>query len=435
MQRFWRRHGQSWVSLDRLTLASRASIPSADHWTILPDRFALSHTFVQLTTLAELQSADGQAALLEAATLAPDEAAYLSAHKRLSKRYPAALARAAIETVLLRRSAARKFAHPEGMFFTREALEQATSEPIARHHAARFAGLGVVADLCCGSGGDALALAARAHVVAVDRDPLHLRMCGLNLAAHGLADRATLLEGDVLTLPLPPIDGAFIDPDRRSGGRRVLSVERYAPPLSAVLARLPPGLPVGVKLAPGLDRAELDGHPGEVEFISFDGELREAVLWSGPLAGPRHRATLLPSGETLFAPEPDPMPLAEEPTGFLYEPDSAVIRADLVGLLAERLDARPIDEGLALLSADESPTTPFARVHAIEATLPPRPKAVRAYLREHGIGRVQVRRHGVEIDVADFERQLRLDGPEFRTVMLTRVLGRMVALVLDATIH
>ena len=200
---------------------------------------------MQLSTLDALRSPTGQAALLEAATLAPDEAAYLRAHNRLTKRYPADLARAAIETVLLRRKAARKFMHPEGMFFTRETLEQATAEPIARHRAARFAGLGVVADLCCGIGGDALALASVVHVVAVDRDPLHLRMCGLNLEALGLADRATLLEGDVLTLALPPIDGAFIDPDRRTEGRRVLGVERYAPPLSAVLARLPTGLPVG----------------------------------------------------------------------------------------------------------------------------------------------------------------------------------------------
>jgi len=126
---------------------------------------------VQLTTLDALRSPAGEAALLEAATLAPDEAAYLKAHERLRKRYPADLAQAAIETVLLRRKAARKFAHPEGMFFTRDALEQATTEPLARYRAARFAGLGVVADLCCGIGGDALALARVAHVIAVDRDP------------------------------------------------------------------------------------------------------------------------------------------------------------------------------------------------------------------------------------------------------------------------
>jgi hypothetical protein len=129
--------------------------------TILLDRFAVGRSFVQLSTLDALRSPEGEAALLEAAALTPDESAYLKAHKRLAKRYPAELARAAIETVLLRRKAARKFAHPESMFFTRDALEQATSEPIARHRAARFEGLGVVADLCCGIGGDALALAAR----------------------------------------------------------------------------------------------------------------------------------------------------------------------------------------------------------------------------------------------------------------------------------
>ena len=149
-------------------------------------------------------------------------------------------------------------------------------------------------------------------------------------------------------------------------------------------------------------------------------------------APPGHAAAL--RRDAVRADDPPPMPLAEEPGGFLYEPDSAVIRADLVGLLAEQLDAWPIDDGLALLSADEPRHAVRARSTPSRRRCRPRPKAVREYLREHGVGRVQVRRHGVEIDVAGFRAAGAARRRGFRTVMLTRVLGRMVALVLAATI-
>ena len=60
------------------------------------------------------------------------------------------------------------------MWFERTGLEQATAEPVARHKARRFAGrTATVIDLCCGIGGDTLALADWAEVVAVDLDETH----------------------------------------------------------------------------------------------------------------------------------------------------------------------------------------------------------------------------------------------------------------------
>ncbi|MGH3867633.1 MAG: hypothetical protein ACRDQ4_16155 [Pseudonocardiaceae bacterium] len=70
----------------------------------------------------------------------------------------------------------------------RLARVEVTSEVIARHRARRFEGAARVADLCCGIGGDLLALAGRRDVLAVDRDPLHLRMATLNADAYGVAD-------------------------------------------------------------------------------------------------------------------------------------------------------------------------------------------------------------------------------------------------------
>ncbi|MDT7681384.1 MAG: hypothetical protein QOG57_1694, partial [Pseudonocardiales bacterium] len=113
----------------------------------------------------------------------------------LRREFPAELVTAALAQYELRQRARAKFTRAESMWLTRDGLEQASSEPIARHRATRYAGARRVADLCCGIGGDLVALAgvgayasadttasspsdttAAVELVAVDRDPLHLRM-------------------------------------------------------------------------------------------------------------------------------------------------------------------------------------------------------------------------------------------------------------------
>src|SRR5262249_25721522 len=203
--------------------------------------------------------------------------------KRLHRRHGADLARAALETVLLRQRAGAKFSRAASMYFTREALEQASGEGVARHRAQRFRGLGRVGDLGCSVGGDTLALAERGEVVGVERDPLRLAMARQNLAAHGLGERAAFVEGDLLSLPLPGVAARFFGPGRRAGGGRRRSVAEYEPPLDTVRRWLPHVPALAVKVAPGVSRADLAGYDAEAEFLSAGGELKECVLWFGPL--------------------------------------------------------------------------------------------------------------------------------------------------------
>ena len=101
----------------------------------------------------------GQAALAAATALSPTEETFLTHLTRLQKTWPAPLAKAALETAILRGKARAKFSRAAAMYFTREALEQASGERISRYRAARYAGLGRVADLGCGIGGDSVGLA------------------------------------------------------------------------------------------------------------------------------------------------------------------------------------------------------------------------------------------------------------------------------------
>ena len=130
--------------------------------------------------LARLQTAEGERALESAATALETDSDFLRASQRLTPAFGDRLARAAVEQVQLRRRAIGKFPRAERLFFTREGLEQATAEPVARLRAARFGDRQRVFDFGCGLGGDALQLAVASQVVAIDRDPLRLRIVAAN---------------------------------------------------------------------------------------------------------------------------------------------------------------------------------------------------------------------------------------------------------------
>lgn len=347
----------------------------------------------------------------------------------LRRRYDPGLVAAAVTQVRLRERARTKFGpDADRMFFTAEGLEQATRAVVAERHAARFvrAGADRVLDLCCGIGGDLLAFArAGLHATGVDRDPDTVEVARANLAALGLP--GTVLVRDAAVDPAWP--AAWVDPARRSGGRRVFDPRAYSPPLSFV-HELAAAVPLtGAKVAPGIPHHAVP--PGaEAEWVSVGGEVKEAALWFGPLATAVRRATVLPSGDTLVRSGAGPPPVGP-PGEWLYEPDGAVIRA---GLVAEVVAALPggrlLDPTIAYVAADGAVATPYARAWRVTDVLPFSLARLRALLRARGVGRVTVKKRGSAVDPEALRRQLRLagSGPE-AVVVLTRVAGARTVLV------
>jgi len=394
--------------------------------------------------LAGLTSAEGTALLgrLAGQPATPETALRLGA--RLREEYPAALVAAALSQHELRIAAQGKFSRAAGMFFTRDGLEQASAELISAHRAPRYAGAGRVADLCCGIGGDLLALAGQHDVLAVDRDPVHLRMALANAAAYGVADRVTVRQADVREAALDGVDAVFIDPARRSGRGRLRPGDSE-PPLAWCLGLADRVPRVGIKAAPGVARDAVP--PGwELEFVAVGRDLKEATAWSpalaspvtgpvtspalaGPaLAGRATRATVLPGGHTLVPQPGPPVPVAP-PGPYLLDPNPAVTRAGLVAELARAAGAWQIDGRIAFLCTETPVATPFARTLRVTGSLPWNHRAVAARLRELGIGAVDIRRRGLAGDVDQVRRQLKLSGPGRATLVMTRAADRPWALI------
>lgn len=385
---------------------------------------------------AWLSGPEGQALLAGLAGLDLDEAHTLRLITDLRRRVPPDIAGAALTLARLRQRAAAKFSRAEALFFTPEALEQASSEPVAAWRARRLAPYRRVADLCCGIGGDALALAADPGValVALDRDPLRLMMARANLAVYGRS--AVWVQADVSgSLPLRRIPAAFFDPARREAGRRVFSVRDYTPALDVLTGW--PFDTLAVKLSPGVDLDELASYRqagAGVEFVSLGGELKEAVLWHGELGFGGCRAARLAqdgTGDTL-APQRVPPPPLSEPRGYLYEPDPAVIRAGLLGELGARVGVPVfrVDETIAYLTGDSYVTSPWVRVWPIWDWMPFQLKRLRAALRARGVGEVTVKKRGSPLAPEELIQRLRLDGAGSpAVVVLTQVAGRHSALI------
>ncbi len=346
---------------------------------------------------------------------------------------PAGLAAAAMTQSRLRaRGRSRLGPDADRMWLTEAGLEQATRRVVADLHAERFAQVGarVVADLCCGVGGDLLALARAGlpRVVGVDRDPVTAAVAAANAAALGMADRVEVRCEDVTSSSLDDVDAVFVDPARRGPHGRALDPRQWSPPLSFVLDVAGRVAATGAKLAPGVPHPALPAD-AEAEWVSDGGDVLECALWCGPLStGVRRRATLLPSGAALTGDGTRRAPAG--PVGrYLVEPDGAVIRAGLVAELADLVDGRLVDPTIAYVTTDAVPVTPYGTAYEVTDVLPFGVKRLRELLRQRGVGRVTVKKRGTAVTPEELRRQLRLRGDGEATVVLTRVAGEQSVLL------
>jgi hypothetical protein len=392
---------------------------------------------IDAETLTWLRSPAGSALLADLAERELHDDDLLRELTRLRRTYPPELARAALEQTLLRRRAAGRLPQAEQLFYTRDALEQLSAQPVADWRAQRIAGLAAdAADLGCGIGGDSLALArAGIFVTAVDRDPLRLLLTAVNAEVLGLSDRVQTRAADLERDPPPPAAALFCDPARRTEQRRLQDPAAYSPSLTRVLSwrQLTPLL--AVKLAPGIDAALLPTD-AELEFVSLDGEMKEAVLWIGPAAAGRTATLLRRSRSTpespaviRFSADQVLPPQLSSSRRFLIEPDPAIIRAGLVSNLAAQLDAAQLDPQIAYLTADHDRVSPYARAWPILQQLPFNLKQLQRTLRDYDVGAVTVKKRGSPLETDQLARRLSGNGTQPLVVVLTRVANQPTALI------
>ncbi len=366
-----------------------------------------------------LISAEGRELLGWAANCGLSEFALAAKlREKTSPQHAAALT----QTLFLRSKAGAKFSRASEMFFTSDAAEQASAEIVTSYRARRFEAIKPkhLIDLCCSIGSDALPLADFSTITGIDLDPLRLKMAEYNFKIYN--KQARFIEADVTRLNPSEFeaDAFFIDPARRTeNGERIFDPNLYSPPLSEIL-RWQKAIPNAcAKLGPGVDKSLLP-RECEIEFISVNGNLREACLWFGDLAGKeRNRATLLPEGISLTG--VNPVIGCKNFGEYLIEPDSSVTRAGLVELLGSQINAWKIDPQIAYLSSDTITDNPFAACYQVYEYSEYNEKEIRKIIRERQIGNLDIKRRGSIIDPQMLRKKLKLKGKNSATLFLTRL--------------
>jgi len=395
--------------------------------------------------IAPLLNPEGWELLASLGPYREEEAFRLNAALRKAGHSPELVSAALTQSRLRTRAEAKFGEFARQMIFTRAGLEQATRLSVAARHAQRFAaaGIGHVADLGCGLGADAMALASLdLQVTAVERDETAAACATMNLIPF---PNASVVHADAEAVPLDGIDGVWLDPARRttstSGTKRLWDPEDFSPPLSFVESLAASGRAVGVKMGPGMPHASVPAGC-EAQWVSVDGDVTEVALWFNAVRRPRIRRAALVLGargaaELTSAEEFDAGPAAPvgPVEGYLYEPDGAVIRAGLVADVALSLGGHLLDDHIAYICAPELHDTPFARAYKVLEVMPLNIKALKTWVRDNGVGILEIKKRGISLTPEELRKRLlpggKTKGKKTATLVLTRIGDERVAVSVE----
>jgi hypothetical protein len=226
-----------------------------------------------------------------------------------------------------------------------------------------------------------------------------------------------------------------IDPDRRPMGRRTTRVTLHEPGVEAIEQLLARNQRAAIKLAPAAKLPDAWIERAELEWISRDRQCRQLVAWFGELARKpgQRRATVL--GNRAEAPRSivgvpcDDPPATGRVGSYLFEPDAAVLAAKLATTLAAEHRIARITAGIAYWTGDHPIDDPAMSCFKVCEVLPLDLKRVRELLAARQIGRLEIKKRGVDCQPEKIRRHLRLSGSRSGTLLVARIGGRVTAIV------
>ena len=349
--------------------------------------------------------------------------------------HPALLVTEVITQARLRTRAKAKFGDfASSMLFTEAGLEQATRLQVAAVHAERLklGGYKKIADLGCGIGADSLAFASLGlEVTAVEQDPQTAALASFNLAPF---PNAEVQVSDAEQFDLTSFEALWLDPARRDLERKgakhiTLTPADFSPNLdwSFGIAK-----PKGIKLGPAFP-LELIPADVEAQWVSHQGDLVELVLWfDGLREKPGRTALMLKDGQRyLFEGLGLERSVVDSLKQYIYEPDSSLIRSQLLGEFASQQGMTGVSEGIAYLSSESLVSSPWLKTYEVLETLPLDELTIRKALAQRGIGKLEIKKRGVDITPEELRPKLKLKGEGAATLILTKVGDARRALIVQ----
>jgi hypothetical protein len=349
--------------------------------------------------------------------------------------HPALLVTEVITQARLRTRAKAKFGDfAASMLFSEPGLEQATRLPVAAVHAERFklAGFNTIADLGCGIAADSLAFASLGlSVTAVEQDAQTAALASFNLAPF---PNAKVMVADAEQFDLANFDAIWLDPARRDLERKTakhitLTPADFSPNLDWCFSIAKPR---GIKLGPAFP-LELIPAGVEAQWVSHQGDLVELALWFDALQQKTGRSALMLRDGQRYQFEGDGSERSEIAPlkRYIFEPDSSLIRSQLLGEFASQHALTGISDGIAYLSSDSMLRSPWLKTYEVLETLPLDEVAIRKALSNLGVGKLEIKKRGVDITPEELRPKLKLKGEGAATLILTKVGDARRALIVQ----
>jgi hypothetical protein len=321
-------------------------------------------------------------------------------------------ARWAFQQWELRRRSVAKFALGREMLFDRDGLEMATHEEVAAYHASCFPEGEAIQDLTCGIGGDLIAFARGGEAIGYDLDRARAAYSIHNLDVHGLS--AEIMVSD--SVSSGGYDFAFCDPSRRGPSGRTLRIAEFAPNPEVVAGYFREAQLGGIKLSPMLADKDLERLGGRLEFVSYGGECREALIWLGSMVTTTARSAVHVESRQVLLAGSDPT-VVSSPLGFLYGADPAAIRAHCLGTLCLEFALSGLGESNGYLTGDQLVGSPWLDAFEVLAWHSADVRRTQSELKRLGGGTPVIKSRGAAVDVHKLRKELRGEGEELVVVV------------------
>ena len=124
-----------------------------------------------------------------------------------------------------------------------------------------------------------------------------------------------------------------------------------------------------------------------------------------------------------------PVPVAEKIGGYVYEPAAAVLAARLSHTLCEQHNIAAVSSKAMYLTGDRPLHDAALAGFEVIETLPLDERQLKAWLRQRGIGRLEVKKRGCDVEPEKLRQRLGGQGDEAATLLICPLGGKIQAIV------
>lgn len=354
---------------------------------------------------------------------------------KLRQSFPEDQIRFLADQAKLRKQASSRFPLAADMLFTTKGLQQTTDAAIAKYKAELLARLAPqtqhVVDLCCGMGGDLQAMAHQFNVIGVDLDPLLCQVAKHNASIqsnHSVSTQNIAAENFDLDT-----DWIHIDPDRRSDGVRHTNIQAFTPSVSTLdelIQRVGKSIHgISIKLAPATQVPNRWIDQCHLMWIQSRNECRQQLAVFTPKTQNSHKRSAISvqsDGQAAWefhalehdTSESADIPLHQGPIDTIFEPKPALLAANLAPTWAAKHNLTYIHSGVSYFSAQKPNPIPGGNGYRIVQQLSFDLKQLRRWIKQHDIGRLEIKKRGIDLTPEQLRKQLKPKGKQAITLII-----------------